>query len=169
MNTNLIKRKIIMSVNKVILIGNVGRDPEVRYLDNNVRVGNFTMATTERGYEMSNGTKVPDKTEWHNIVLWRGLAEIAEKYVKKGSQIYIEGKIKTRSYDDKNGQRRYVTEIYGDVLQLLGRRESGQEGQQVPPMQTAAPSAAPAAAAATPLANDPFVDSTEGSADDLPF
>ena len=75
-----------MSVNKVILIGNVGKDPEVRYLENNLRVATITLATTERGYEMSNGTKVPDRTEWHNIVLWRGLAAIAEKYVRKGSQ-----------------------------------------------------------------------------------
>ena len=83
-----------MSVNKVILVGNVGKDPEVRYLENNVAVAKFPLATTEKGYKMNNGTVVPDRTEWHNIVMWRGLAEIAEKFVKKGSQLYIEGKFK---------------------------------------------------------------------------
>ena len=82
-----------MSVNKVILIGNVGKDPDVRYLENNVCVANFTLATTERGYTTQSGIQIPDKTEWHNIVVWRGLAEIAEKYVRKGTQLYIEGKI----------------------------------------------------------------------------
>ena len=110
------------SVNKVILIGNVGKDPEVRYLDNNVAVANLTLATSERGYTMNNGTVIPDKTEWHNIVLWRNLAELAEKYVRKGSQVYIEGKIRTRTWDDKEGNRRYATEIYADTLQLLGKR-----------------------------------------------
>ena len=86
-----------MSVNKVILIGNVGKDPDVRYLENNVRVANFPLATTERGYTMSNGTQVPDRTEWHTIVVWRGLAEVAEKYVSKGARLYIEGKIKSRT------------------------------------------------------------------------
>jgi len=108
-----------MSVNRVILLGNVGKDPEVRYFDNGGAVANFTLATTERGYTAANGTQIPDRTEWHNIVLWRGLAEIAEKYVKKGSKLYIEGKIRTRSYDDSAGNKRYVTEIYGDVMEML--------------------------------------------------
>ena len=86
-----------MSVNKVILIGNVGKDPDVRYLENNVCVANFTLATTERGYTTQSGIQIPDKTEWHNIVVWRGLAEIAEKYVRKGTQLYIEGKIRTKT------------------------------------------------------------------------
>ena len=111
-----------MAINKVILIGNVGKDPEVRYLESNVAVANVTLATTERGYTMSNGTVVPDRTEWHNIVLWRGLAELAEKYVRKGSQIYIEGKLRTRSWEDKEGNRRYTTEVYADNIQLLGKR-----------------------------------------------
>ena len=84
-----------MSVNKVILIGNVGKEPEVRYLENNIKVANFPLATTERGYTMSNGTIVPDRTDWHNIVAWRGLADTSEKYVHKGSQLYIEGKLKS--------------------------------------------------------------------------
>ena len=95
-----------MSVNKVILIGNVGKDPDVRYLENNVCVANFTLATTERGYTTQSGIQIPDKTEWHNIVVWRGLAEIAEKYVRKGTQLYIEGKIRTRSWEDQNKIRR---------------------------------------------------------------
>ena len=101
-----------MSVNKVILIGNVGKDPDVRYLENNVCVANFTLATTERGYTTQSGIQIPDKTEWHNIVVWRGLAEIAEKYVRKGTQLYIEGKIRTRSWEDQNKIRRYTTWSY---------------------------------------------------------
>ena len=98
-----------MSVNKVILIGNVGRDPEVRYLDNGVAVATLTLATSERGYTLQNGTQVPERTEWHNVVLWRGLAEVAEKYVRKGDKLYVEGKIRTRSYDDQNVKRLYCS------------------------------------------------------------
>ena len=108
-----------MSVNKVILIGNVGKDPDVRYIENNVCVANFTLATTERGYTTQSGVQIPDKTEWHNIVAWRGLAEVAEKYVRKGTQLYIEGKIRTRSWEDQNKIRRYTTEIYVDNMELL--------------------------------------------------
>lgn len=110
-----------MSVNKVILVGNVGKDPEVRYLEKNVAVANFTLATTERGYTMQNGTQVPDRTEWHNIVAWRGLAEVAEKYIRKGTQLYVEGKIQTRSWE-KDGIKRYTTEIYAESIQMLGRK-----------------------------------------------
>ncbi|MGL4412385.1 MAG: single-stranded DNA-binding protein [Bacteroidales bacterium] len=113
-----------MSVNKVILLGNVGKDPEVRYLESGVAVAQFSLATSERGYTNSQGIQVPDRTEWHNIVLWRGLADIAEKYIRKGSKIYIEGKIRTRSYEDQAGVRRYVTEIFGDNLELLDRKDS---------------------------------------------
>lgn len=133
-----------MSVNKVILIGNVGKDPEVRYLDKNVAVASFTLATTERGYTMQNGTQVPDRTEWHNIVAWRGLAEVAEKYVKKGTQLYIEGKIQTRSWE-KDGIKRYTTEILADNMQLLGRKPenaenaSTQASAPAPAQQTAQP------------------------------
>ena len=110
-----------MPVNKVILIGNVGRDPEVRYLDNNTPVASFSLATTEV-YKNKNGEKVKN-TEWHNIVLWRGLAQVAEKYVKKGSMLYIEGKIRTRSWDDKDGNKRYTTEIVGDNMQMLSKKD----------------------------------------------
>jgi single-strand DNA-binding protein len=126
-----------MSVNKIILLGNVGKDPEVRYFDNGGAVANFTLATTERGYTAANGTQVPDRTEWHNIVLWRGLAEISEKYVKKGSKLYIEGKIRTRSYDDASGNKRYITEIWGDTMELLDRRQdsSGTAPFPQPPLE----------------------------------
>jgi single-strand DNA-binding protein len=119
-----------MSVNKVILVGNVGKDPEVRYFDNGASVVNFPLATTERGYTAANGTQIPDRTEWHNIVCWRGLAKVAEQYVKKGTQLYIEGKIRSRSYDDQQGIKRYVYEIFVDNMELLGRRTA--EGDNVP-------------------------------------
>jgi single-strand DNA-binding protein len=109
-----------MSVNKAILVGFVGVDPEVRYLDSGTPVANFRMATSEN-YTNRSGEKV-SQTEWHNIVLWRGLAEVAEKYVKKGSQIYIEGRIRTRSWDDRDGNKRYTTEIVADTMQLLGKK-----------------------------------------------
>ena len=118
-----------MSVNKVILIGNVGKDPEVRQLDSGVKVATFTLATTERGYTLQNGTQVPDRTEWHNIVLWRGLADTAEKSVKKGSKLYVEGMIRTRSYEDQNKVKRYITEIFGNNMELLGAKPQN----QVPP------------------------------------
>ena len=108
-----------MSVNKVILIGNVGKDPEVRYLDTGIAVASFPLATTDRAYTLSNGTQVPERTEWHNLALWRGLAETAEKYVHKGDKLYVEGKIRTRSYDDQNGAKRYVTEIFVDNMEML--------------------------------------------------
>lgn len=108
-------------VNKVILIGNVGADPDVRYLEGGVAVANLRLATTER-YRNKNGENV-DQTEWHNVVLWRGLAEIVEKYVKKGMRLYIEGRLRTRSWDDQNGIKRYTTEIFADNMQMLSRAE----------------------------------------------
>ena len=107
------------SVNKVILIGNLGKDPEVKYLDNGVAVANFSLATTEN-YKNKEGEKV-SQTEWHNIVLWRGLAEVAEKYLKKGANVYIEGKISNRSYDDKDGVKKYISEVVGREIKLLGK------------------------------------------------
>ena len=121
-----------MSVNKVIVIGNVGKDPDVRYLDNGVAVATFSLATTERGYTLQNGTQVPDRTEWHNIVLWRGLAQTAEKYVHKGDKLYIEGKIRSRSYDDQNGVKRSIVEIFADNMEMLTPRGTAQPQQ---PMQ----------------------------------
>jgi single-strand DNA-binding protein len=107
------------SLNKVQLIGNLGKDPEVRAIPSGAKVANFSIATTET-YTGKDGQK-SDKTEWHNIVLWRGLAEVAEKYLRKGSQVYIEGKLQTRSWDDKDGQKRYTTEIIADNLVMLGK------------------------------------------------
>ena len=115
-----------MAVNKVILLGNVGRDPEVRYVDKNVAVASFSLATTERGFTTANGTVVPDRTEWHNIVAWRSLAQLVENYVKRGSTLYIEGKLQTRSYE-KEGQTHYRTEILADNIQLLDKREKTNE------------------------------------------
>ena len=142
-----------MSVNKVILIGNVGKDPDVRYLDSGVAVATFSLATTERGYTLQNGTQVPDRTEWHNIVLWRGLAQTAEKYVHKGDKLYIEGKIKSRSYDDQNGIKRTIVEIFADNMEMLTQRGASQ------PQAQAAP--APQPVQQQPVAND--------ASEDLPF
>ena len=117
---NQIKSVNNMSVNKAILVGYVGTDPEVRYLDSGTPVCNFRLATSEV-YKNKSGERVTT-TEWHNVVLWRGLAETAEKYIKKGTQLYIEGRIKTRSWDDKDGNKRYTTEIICDNLQMLGKK-----------------------------------------------
>lgn len=107
-------------MNKVMLIGNVGKDPDVRYVDQGVAVAQISLATSEKGYTLQNGTQVPEHTDWHTVLLWRRLAEIVEKYVHKGDRIYVEGRIRYRSYDDKQGQRRYVTEIWADNMELLG-------------------------------------------------
>ena len=123
-----------MSLNKVMLIGNVGRDPEVRYLEGNgqtgqsTKVATFTLATSERYRDRSGETR--ENTEWHNIVAWRQNADVAERFVKKGTQLYIEGKLRTRNYTDSTGQKKYVTEIAVDTLQLLGRREDNPGYQQ---------------------------------------
>lgn len=115
-----------------MLIGNVGREPDIRYVDAGVCVASLVLATTERGYKLQNGTEVPDRTEWHNITLWRGLAETVEKYVHKGDKLYIEGKIHTRSYDDKNGMKRYITEIWADAMEMLTPRAVRPETPQTP-------------------------------------
>ena len=120
-----------MSLNKAMLIGNVGRDPEVRYLDGNsgqAKVATFTLATTER-YRDRNG-ETRENTEWHNIVAWRNTADVVERFVKKGTQVYIEGRIRTRSWDDQTGNKRYTTEIIVDNLQLLGKKSDNPGGQQ---------------------------------------
>lgn len=139
-----------MSVNKVILIGNVGKDPDVRYYDSGQAVASFSLATTDKAYTMQNGTQVPERTEWHNIVMWNRLAQIAEKYVHKGDKLYIEGKIRSRSYDDQNGVKRYVVEIFADNMEMLTPRGTAQPQAAAP--QTAAPQ---------PVAG--------GASEDLPF
>ena len=102
-----------------MLIGNVGKEPVVRYYDHDLAVATFPLATTERGYTLQNGTQVPDRTDWHNIVLYRGLAKVVEKYVHKGDKLYVEGRIHYRTYDDQKGIRHYVTEVYADNMELL--------------------------------------------------
>jgi single-strand DNA-binding protein len=113
-----------MSVNKVILLGNVGKDPEVKYFDNQTAVASFSLATTERGYTLPNGTQVPDRTDWHNIIASNRIAKVVDQYVHKGDKLYIEGKLRTRSYTDKAGNQRYITEIYVDVLEMLSPKNS---------------------------------------------
>lgn len=110
-----------MSVNKVILLGNVGKDPEIRYPAQGQTLAQFSLATTERSYTNANGTQVAERTEWHNIVMWGKNAEIAERYIKKGTQLYIEGKLRTRVWEDKNQIKRYTTEVYVDTFELLAR------------------------------------------------
>lgn len=141
-------------VNKVILVGNLGKDPEVRYLEDGTAVAKFTLATTEV-YKNKEGNRV-EQTEWHNIVLWRGLASVAEKFLKKGSQVFIEGRIRNRSWDDKDGNKRYITEIIGDNLTILGRKsdDSGSASH--------APSPEPKSA-------EPSPGKTQEPTDDLPF
>ncbi len=111
-------------MNKVLLIGNVGKEPDVRYYEQDQAVASFPLATTERGYTLQNGTQVPDRTDWHNIVLYRGLAKVAEKYIHKGDKLYIEGRIRYRSYDDQKGMRRYVTEIRAENMEMLTPKQT---------------------------------------------
>ena len=173
-----------MSLNKVMLIGNVGRDPNVRYLDGNSgggagsKVATFTLATTERFRDRSGETR--ENTEWHNIVAWRNSADLAEKFIHKGMMIYVEGRLRTRSYTDQAGVQKYTTEVVADNIQLLSRRQdeegvqgqpqygtqpapsyqAPQYGQPAPPIQEPAP-AQPATTVPAGLQSDP--------SDDLPF
>jgi single-strand DNA-binding protein len=114
-------------VNKAILIGNLGKDPEIRNLESGVKLARFSIATTET-YKDKDGNRV-DQTEWHNIVLWRGLADVAERFLKKGNSIYLEGRIRTRQWDDENGNKRYTTEIQGDNMVMLGGRRDQDNGE----------------------------------------
>lgn len=146
------------SINKVILVGNLGKDPEIRHLENNVSVATFTLATHE-SYKDKAGQRV-DKTEWHNIVMWRGLAEVAEKYLKKGQLVYIEGKLRTRNYQDKEGQQRYMTEILADNMTMLGGKPGETGGS------SSSPSSENASSQNQPERGNP---SYEPEPDDLPF
>ncbi|MBI2281259.1 MAG: single-stranded DNA-binding protein [Bacteroidetes bacterium] len=125
-------------VNKVILIGNLGKDPEVRYLEGGTAVAKFTLATSENYKDKTTGER-KTLTEWHNIVVWRGLAEIAEKYLKKGSQIYIEGKLRSRQWQDKDGNNRYTTEIVADTMQMIGKRDDNAGNVQNQSSSTSSP------------------------------
>ncbi|GHT19594.1 single-stranded DNA-binding protein [Bacteroidia bacterium] len=148
-----------MSVNKVILIGHVGKDPEVRHFEGGNAVANFSLATTERGYTAANGTQVPDSTEWHSIALWRGQALFAEKYIRKGAKVYVEGHIKSHSYTDKQNVVRYVTEIVGESVQLLDRKQEGETRPLEQPPLSELP----------PLDNPSKLPPLEQMKDDLPF
>ena len=167
-----------MALNKVMLIGNVGKDPDVRHLEGGASVASFTLATTERYKERGSGES-REITEWHNIVAWRQLADLAENYIRKGSQIYVEGRLRTRSWDDQNGQKRYTTEILADSIQLLGRKGDAQSvptgGAYTDPGAPAPSSAAPAyprpQSQAQPADSKPVtIDSLDSDdSDDLPF
>ncbi len=109
-------------MNRAMLIGNVGKDPDVRYYDKDQCVATLRLATTERGYNLPNGTKVPERTDWHNVVFYKALAKVVEKYVHKGDKLYVDGRLRYRFYDDKKGQRRYVAEIYAENMELLTPR-----------------------------------------------
>ena len=119
-------------MNKVMLIGNVGKEPEVRYYDHDQAYATVRLATKERGYTLQNGTQVPDRTDWHTIRLWNNLAKIVERYVHTGDKLYIEGRIR---YDDKKGQRHYTTEIYAENLELLSPKPTVQPQQSTPSQQ----------------------------------
>jgi len=119
-----------MSVNKWIGIGNVGKDPEIRHLDGGTSVAKFSLATTET-YKNKSGELISN-TEWHNIVAFRGLADLAEKYIRKGRQLYVEGKITNRQYDDKDGNKKFISEIIADNIRLLGKKEETSSGYQEP-------------------------------------
>ena len=141
-------------INKVILVGNVGADPEIRTLDNGIKCARIRVATTERiYYKEKNETK--ELTEWHNITLWRGLAEVVDKYIRKGSQVYIEGKLRTREYE-KNGTKCYATEIAAEELKMLDKRDATQQSAPAPTPSTPTP-----APSYTPPPVDPF--------DEIPF
>lgn len=148
-------------VNKVILIGNLGKDPEVRHLESGVAVASFSLATSESYKDRTTGER-KTITEWHNIVLWRGLAEIAEKYLKKGDQVYIEGRLRTRSWESESGTR-YTTEIVGDNMTMLGgRRGTDSPG---PPAETSSQAAEPV----QPTSEEIPANIKSEEEDDLPF
>ena len=127
-------------MNKALLIGNVGKDPEVRYYEQDQAVAQVVLATTERGFTLQNGTQVPDRTEWHNVVFYRGMAKVVEKYVRKGDKLFVEGKIRSRSYDDQKGVRRYVTEIVAENMEMLSPKgNNGNVSTATPAVSEPAP------------------------------
>lgn len=152
------------SINKVILIGNLGKDPEIRHLESGVSVANFSIATSEVYKDRKTGERV-SQTEWHNIVLWRGLAEVSEKYLKKGDKVYIEGKLKTRSWQDQEGNNRYITEVVGDNLTMLGKNSDRKE---VTPEEKIVTESIPVANDKKETIAEDFA-GPDGDSDDLPF
>lgn len=155
-------------INKVILVGNVGADPEVRALEGGVKVARIRLATTERIYNRQT-QETKEHTEWHNITLWRNLADVVDRYVRKGSQLYIEGSLRTREWTDKDGNRRFTTEIVANDMKMLGRRS---EGTSAPDYGAPSPGySVPTAPAAGPSAmnTDNMAASVADEVDDLPF
>lgn len=112
------------SINQATVVGFVGEDPKIIMTSSGRKMASFAVATTEKGFTRQDGSTIPDRTEWHNIVIWGKLAEVTEKFLHKGSSVYVQGKMRTRSYEDKNGQKRYITEIEADVMQMLDRKEN---------------------------------------------
>ncbi|MDR1644876.1 MAG: single-stranded DNA-binding protein [Tannerellaceae bacterium] len=160
-----------MSLNKVILIGYVGKDPEVRYFDSGTAVANFPVATSERGYRLANGTEVPERTEWHNIVVRRDLVSFVERWVRKGSSVYVEGKIRSRNYADQAGTKRYVTEIYADRVEFFNtgtRNTENTSSQSSTSAQSPATPASHAPSLIPPESTSPLPPESDES-DDLPF
>lgn len=160
-------------VNKVILVGNVGLDPEVRTTESGVKVARVRLATTERIYNRQTNEST-DYTEWHTITLWRGLADVVDRYVRKGSQLYIEGRLRTREWTDKDNIKRYTTEIMADDMKLLGRRSDNQQGQQSgysQPQQGgySQPSGASYAQPAAQPVQSQSIPAPQDDPDDLPF
>ncbi|WP_242923704.1 single-stranded DNA-binding protein [Pontibacter liquoris] len=156
------------SVNKVILVGNLGKDPEIRHLEGGVAVARFPIATSET-FKDKNGAK-QERTEWHNIVLWRGLAEVAEKYLRKGQSVYIEGKIRTNNYQDKEGVQRYSTEIVADNMTMLGgRSENGGSGNFQEQSTAASSGSFGGGSAASSAGSNASSFQNSDEPDDLPF
>ncbi|MGM9760082.1 MAG: single-stranded DNA-binding protein [Parabacteroides sp.] len=163
-----------MSLNRVLLIGNVGRDPDVRYFDSGAAVASFPLATSERGYRLANGTEVPERTDWHNIVVRRDLVSFVEKWVRKGSLLFVEGKIRTRSYDDQAGVKRYVTEIHADKVEFYssGSRPDNGTGPANTVQTTSQPVqqvTMPSSSSAQPVASPSGAFTENSDVDDLPF
>lgn len=142
-----------MGINKVILVGNVGQDPKVTFYDGGNCVAQVSLATTEKGYTLQNGVQVPDRTEWHNLIFRNRLGEVVDKYVHKGDKLYVEGKIRTRSYDDQTGAKRYVTEIFVDNMEMLSPKPAA--GAQTAPQPQ------------QPVRQQPAT--SDNGTDDLPF
>ena len=150
-----------MAVNKVILVGNLGKDPDLKYTPSGDAVATFTLATSEK-FKGRDG-QMQEKTEWHNIVVWRQLAEICGKFLAKGKQVYLEGKIQSRSYDDRDGNKKYITEIVCDQMQMLGSKNDGDRSAS--PARTAPASSAPAGGYEEPPFNaDDEIPFSSGSA-----
>lgn len=118
-----------MSLNKVLLIGNVGREPEIRYVDRNMAVARLSLATSERAYTLKNGTQVPERTEWHRIVAWRETAQFIEKYVHTGDKLFVEGQLRTNTYTDKNGIQRSITEVLAEKVERLAGKANAPQIQ----------------------------------------